>query len=545
MNFLRFLSRESGLLGKRIGIATLFSGIISGFMVTIILGAASSATDPSKSFRNLLLFGVALASMMIAKRYSLRHATDLTENIVQRLRLRITDKIRRSELFYFEKIGAERFQNLLTTETQMISTTATLAINAAASAIMLVVAFGFIAFLSLPAFFLSIGAITAAVLAYRISLSTVAPLLRQTIDQENRFFALLSHLLRGFAEVKMSARKNQDLYEGHLAPVAGELRDLKIETGHRFVTTTIITHSAFYVLLAVIIFVLPRLTQVEPPVIMKIAAVVLFIFGPLAEVVGVLPFLAKASISIEAIDEMESSLDREVGRHPPIDLAKPLRPRPFTFLGVSDLSFHYENEDGSPGYSLGPLNIDFAKGETVFIKGGNGSGKSTFLKLLTGLYPAKSGSLTLDGQSILPTQIQNYRELFSIIFTDFHLFDRLYGLDAIDEDRLAQMIHEMELSEKTSFYEGRFSNLELSTGQRKRLALVAVLLEDKSILIFDEWAADQDPDFRKHFYHDILPALKKEGKTIIAATHDDHYFHTADRLITMDYGKLIDQENST
>jgi putative pyoverdin transport system ATP-binding/permease protein len=129
---------------------------------------------------------------------------------------------------------------------------------------------------------------------------------------------------------------------------------------------------------------------------------------------------------------------------------------------------------------------------------------------------------------------------YSRIFTDFHLFDRLYGLEVIDEDRIVQLIDQMGLSEKTAFYEGRFSNIELSTGQRKRLALITVLLENKPILIFDEWAADQDPTFRKHFYHDILPALKKEGKTIIAATHDDHYFHTADRVIEMDFGHFVE-----
>ncbi|MDA8528599.1 cyclic peptide export ABC transporter [Opitutaceae bacterium] len=544
MNFLRFLSTESGIMGKRIGFATLFSGVISGLMVTIILGAASSATDPSKSFRNLLLFAVALSSMMIAKRFSLRQATDLTEDIVERLRLRVTDKIRRAELFYFEKIGAERFNNLLTTETQVISATATMAINAAASTVMLVVAFGFVAFLSLPAFFLSLGAIGTAVLAYRISLSTVDPLLRRTVEQENKFFSLLGHLLNGFSEIKINVRKNRDLYQGHLVPAASELRSLKVETGHRFVTTTIITHSAFYVLLAVIIFVLPKLGQIEPTVIIKISAVVLFIFGPLAEVVGVLPFLAKASVSIDTIRQIEADLDKEVGSHPPIDLEHPPTPWEVDNIGVQNLEFSYETEDGSPGYALGPLDVTFKQGETVFIKGGNGSGKSTFLKLFTGLYPAKSGHLTVDGEAVTPTQLQRFRELFSIIFTDFHLFDRLYGVDAIDEDRLARLIHEMDLSEKTAFFEGRFSNLELSTGQRKRLALITVLTEDKPVLIFDEWAADQDPSFRKHFYHDILPALKAEGKTIIAATHDDHYFHTADRVITMDYGKFAETESA-
>lgn len=540
MNFIHFLRQESGALSRRIGIATFITGAISGFMVTIILGSASTATNEAMNFRNLLLFTVGLTAMMTAKRFGLRQATLLTESIVERLRLRLTDKIRRAELFYFEKIGAERFHNLLTTETQVISTTATMAINAGSSAVMLVIAFGYIAFLSLPAFALALLAIGAAVTAYRMSLRTVDPLLRQTVQHENRFFALLNHLLRGFTEVKMNVRKNRDLYQGHLQPAAVELRELKVETGNRFVTTTIITQSAFYMLLAVIIFLLPRLTQTEPSVIMKVAAVILFIFGPLAEVVGVVPFLAKASVSIDAIREMEASLDQEVGSHPPVDLDHPPQPLEFQNLGVAALEFHYENEDGTPTYAVGPLDVVFGRGEITFIKGGNGSGKSTFLKLFTGLYPARRGSLVVDGRPITPAQLQRYRELFSVIFTDFHLFDRLYGAEAIDEDEITRLIHEMELGEKTAFYEGRYSNIDLSTGQRKRLALITALVEDKPVLIFDEWAADQDPTFRRHFYEDILPALKARGKTIIAATHDDHYFHTADRVLGMDYGRFCE-----
>lgn len=522
--------------------ATFFSGVVSGLMVTIILGAASSAADPSQSFRNLLLFGVALVAMMTAKRFSLRQATTLTEGIVERLRLRLTDKIRRAELFYFEKIGATNFLTLLTNEIQVISTTATMAINAAASAVMLMVAFGYIAVLSLPAFLLALGAIVVAILTYRLSLKAVDPLLRRSLRQENLFFAQLGHLLLGFCEVKMNARKNYDLYEGHLVPTAAALRELKVDTGNRFVNTTIITHSAFYVLLAVMIFLLPRLTATEPNLIVKIAAVILFTFGPLTEVVGVVQFLAKASVSIDAIKDMEASLDQEVSRHPPIDFAPQHATLEFRSLSVENLSFQYDSQDGTPGYALGPLTESFRRGETVFIMGGNGSGKSTFLKLLAGLYFPSSGRLLVDGKPVLAPLRQRYRELFSIVFTDFHIFDRLYGLDAIDEVAVARLIDEMDLTAKTSYQEGKFTNLDLSTGQRKRLALITVLLEDKPVLIFDEWAADQDPGFRRHFYHDILPALKKEGKTIIAATHDDHYFHTADRVIKMDFGRFVATE---
>jgi putative ATP-binding cassette transporter len=174
----------------------------------------------------------------------------------------------------------------------------------------------------------------------------------------------------------------------------------------------------------------------------------------------------------------------------------------------------------------------------VFIIGGNGSGKSTLLKLLTGLYRPSGGCLLVDGVPVLWRDIQRYRELVSIIFSDFHLFQRLYGLPDVDEKSVNSLLDTMQLLGKTSFDRGCFSTLELSTGQRKRLALIVALLEDRPIIVFDEWAADQDPEFRRYFYEVLLKDLKKRGKTVIAVTHDDHYFQHCDKLVKMDLGAI-------
>lgn len=539
MEFLRFLQRESGAIGRRIALVTLLGGAVSGLMVTIILGAASAATVQGESFRYLLLFLVALGAMMTAKRYSLRHTGALTEGIVERLRLRVADKIRRAELLFFETTGPAQFMTLLTKETQTISATVSMAINASASAVMLLVAFLFIAYLSVPAFLLTLGAMAAAVIAYRWSLSTAEPQLQQTLEMEVGFFGLIEHLLDGFKELKVDARKNRDLYDNYLRPLATRVTKLKVETNNSFVTTTLITHTAFYGLLGVIIFVLPRFAQAEGSVVIKISTVILFIFGPLAEVVGVVPYIAKAAVAIRAIEAMESKLDDELSHVPPVNFADTPAPLPLREIEVRDLVFSYKNPDGTPGYTVGPLNVTIPLGEVLFIQGGNGGGKSTFLKLLTGLYPPAGGALYLNGHRLQPSQYHRYRNMFSVIFTDFHLFDRLYGLQNVDEDRLNERLQEMELDAKTSYYEGRFSTLNLSTGQRKRLSLIIALLDDKPILVFDEWAADQDPIFRKHFYEVILPELKRQGKTIIAATHDDRYFSAADRVLKMEYGRFV------
>jgi len=539
MEFIRFLRRESGAYGTRIAVVTAAGGVVNGLMVMIILAAASGTTREDESLQHLVMFTLALCALLLAKRYSLNHTARLTEEIVERLRVRISDKIRRAELLYFEKIGQSQFMTVLSTETQLISTTASMVISASASAVMLLVSFAFVAYLSLAAFILALITIGGAVFVYRATLALVNRQLHETVRMENAFFDLLHHLLAGFKEVKIDAARNRDLFENHLALRSRDVREIKIKTNEQFVNKTVISHSAFFLLLATIIFLLPRLSACEPSVIVKVTAVMLFVFGPLAEVVGVIPYVVRAGVSIETIEQMERSLDAEVGRYPAANLAVLPAPQSFQALTLEGLVFSYPNPDGTLGYTIGPLDTTIHAGEILFIMGGNGSGKSTLLKVLTGLYHPRAGRLLVDGKPLLATQYHRYRNMFSVVFTDYHLFDRLYGLPPPDEARIAQLLEDMGLSEKTQFVDGRFTNLSLSSGQSKRLALVAALLEDKNVLVFDEWAAEQDPEFRRHFYESILPNLKKQGKTIIAATHDDRYFHVADRVFKMEWGRFV------
>jgi putative pyoverdin transport system ATP-binding/permease protein len=158
--------------------------------------------------------------------------------------------------------------------------------------------------------------------------------------------------------------------------------------------------------------------------------------------------------------------------------------------------------------------------------------------VLAGLYPPDSGRLLLNGAPLVQEDIQAYREMFAAVFADFHLFERLYGLLGTDPDVMASLLTEMQLQDKVRVEEDRFTTLDLSTGQRKRLALIVSLLDDRPLLIFDELAADQDPEFRRFLYEDLLPRLKAQGTTVVAATHDDRYFHVADKVVKMEYGKV-------
>ncbi len=212
-------------------------------------------------------------------------------------------------------------------------------------------------------------------------------------------------------------------------------------------------------------------------------------------------------------------------------------PAPFESLTFTDVGYRFPSVGGVEGFTLGPLDFTVRAGDIVFVTGANGSGKSTFLSILTGLLPRRSGSVLLGEQEVPELPPVAYRRLFAAIFSDFVLFDELYGIDA-EPERVDALLERMQLSHKVTFDGRRFSTVELSTGQRKRLAMVVALLQDRPVYVFDEWAADQDPQFREDFYENLIPELVAAGKTVIAVTHDDRFFSLATRRLHIDQGKV-------
>src|SRR4030095_11194951 len=155
-----------------------------------------------------------------------------------------------------------------------------------------------------------------------------------------------------------------------------------------------------------------------------------------------------------------------------------------------------------------------------------------------------AGEIRLDGRPITAELIDSYRQTFSTVFSDFFLFDRLLGPETAGLDLKAQdYLLEFQLEHKVEVKDGRLSTTALSRGQRKRLALLATYLEDRPFYVFDEWASDQDPYFREIFYSQLLPELKARGKTILVITHDDKYFHLAERFLKLDMGRIITDTN--
>jgi len=337
----------------------------------------------------------------------------------------------------------------------------------------------------------------------------------------------------------MNSDKSRDFNEEHLKPLVAAAEGARIQAGFNVNRSVLLATAALFVLLAAVVFLVPAIAPEQAPKVLAVATLIIFIIGPLGEIVLAFPTLNQALESIKEIERIEQRLDAPDQPGVAESVADTEPPLSFTEIDCRRIAFSYRDEHGQTAFSLDPFDFKLSPGELVFITGGNGSGKSTFLKVLAGLYPPAGGEIFINAVAVRPQNRQSYRNLFSPIFSDFHLFDRVYGIKEIDRQRLDQLLLMTELSEKTSMEDHRITNIDLSSGQRKRLALVLALLEDRSIFLFDEWAAEQDPPFRRKFYREILPELKQQGKTVVAVTHDDDQYDVADRVLKMQFGNFV------
>ncbi len=518
---------------------TILSASANAILLVIINQAAHTVEFGKPNYRLFILFVITITLFVLSQKYVLTKITKISETIINAVRVRLADKVRKSDFYELEKLGNAEVYSRISKDSTTITQTSPVIMNALQSAVMVFFCMIYILILSPTAFWLALLSILASVFYYLVNDKKISAFMRIASDQEVKLFNVLGHVLHGFKEVKVNTRKSDDVID-ELSKTSDSVRDAKVNALIPFANNYIYSIVFFYLLIAIIIFLLPNLSQNFSDVVVKLTTAVLFMVGPLSNVVNMVSLLSQSNIAVENLYELEERLDKANDGNSDTYLQWIDPFKKFNKIDLKSVSFTYKDEENNPLFSLEPTNLAIKRNEIVFVIGGNGSGKTTFLKLLTGLYHSESGQLTVDDNIIQPTNVQAYRELFSVIFSDFHLFDKLYGLRDTDPLKVNDLLKLMEINDKTAYDDNSFSNLQLSTGQRKRLALLVTFLEDKEIYIFDEWAADQDPHFRDFFYEQLLQNLKKQGKTVIAVTHDDRYFHCADRVLKMDYGKFID-----
>jgi putative ATP-binding cassette transporter len=522
-------------------LATLSSGIINALTLVILNTAAKDFDKPDLDERLFILFVLSVALYLVAKRYVTHRITELVQGGIFNYRGRILELLRGLKLLSYEAIGKSQILSLLSEKTELISQGAHRLAEGFPAVVMLICSFVYMATISKMALAMALVCIAGAMITIYVLVQAISVSMQQAMAKDNEYFAYMQHVLDGFNELKINREKVNDLYTNYMGQVSEEARQKNISTDISNVNLQLYAQLYFYILMASVVFLLPQFSTLTADRIMSITTIIFFIMGPIVIIIDMVPSLARANVAIDYLHQLESQL--QTAQEDVLSTEETFAPpHYFDRIALSQLYFNYPVADQGRQFSVGPFDLSIGKGELIFIRGGNGSGKSTFLKLLTGLYEANSGAIVVDDKTIDNELLVNYRNLFSIIFTDFHLFDRFYGQHNINVETVNEYLVLMGLEKKTGFKNGRFTHTNLSTGQKKRLALIIALLEDKAIYVFDEVAADQDPEFRQFFYDVILQKLKQKQKTVIVVTHDEKYFTHCDRLLVMDVGQMREEK---
>ena len=539
MRVLDFI-KESGLSNRyQFMLVAVMASVTNSAVLIVVNMAARSGYGSGLNLYLFFIFLFAVGTYAFAQRRALAMATSDIETMVAGVRRRFLKRIRACELLSIEGIGQARILAAMTADAQALSQSLSQAVMGLQAVLVTLITGAYICYLSRPAFFLWLLSVVLSAILISRQWARSQSLLAEAAARDGEFQDLAASLLHGFKEAKLSTRRARALF-GEIGTVIEDVRNVRIDAQRGMDQSYVFGQVLFFLLVGSMIFLLPALGNVEHDTLSQVTTAVLFVLVPVTMIIGCVPALSLAEAAATKLHGLEAALDAQISAEEAArtDSPSPLTPQPaFESLEFRDVTFRYPEGPDSNGFRLGPLSFAVTGGETLFITGGNGAGKSTFLRLLTGLYQPVSGQILLNGKEIDASSIQTLRETIAAVYSDYFLFKKLYGI-AVSPDDAADWLDEMEISGKTTITEDGFTQTQLSTGQRKRLALIASVLESKPLLVLDEWAADQDPLFRRKFYEVILPALKKRGITIIAATHDDRWFHLADRQIHLADGAI-------
>ncbi|WP_295884400.1 ATP-binding cassette domain-containing protein [uncultured Thiohalocapsa sp.] len=531
-----------------IGLAILLVGAGEALLLALINMAAEGVYQGEEHWLLALAFVGVYGATAAAQWLALSRSSDAVEQAITGIKVRAAEKLRRSSLRFVEQQGGiDAYAPL--TRIGVISQGTVLLVVAAQAVSVLVFVFIYLALLS-PAGLVAIVAILAVTVpVLGAGYAGTRPLLQRASAVEGRFFHRFGELISGFSDVVMDRRLSDGLL-ADLGRSSRESLDVKLAATERHVRDINFASSMLSLLMFAVMFAVPLTLGQGGGMSHELATAVLFLFGPVGELAAAIPVLGRFDAAVSDLYALEDRLDRASAATDGLPPA--VGPGGFERIELDGVGFHYGIGDGALGdasvgdgqstFAVGPLDLTLRRGELVFIVGGNGSGKSTLLKLLTGLYRPAAGRVLLDGEAVADDTRPAYRTLFATVFTDFHLFERLHGQPEVAPAAVNERLAELGLAGKTRYTADGFTDLALSTGQRKRIALLAALGKERPILVLDELPADQDPPFRRRFYEEMLPALKAQGMTLVCVTHDDHYFHVADRVLRMRDGRLFEQE---
>jgi cyclic peptide transporter len=513
----------------RIVLMSVLSGLAN---VVIIIMVTSSLNTTTKLKYIIFYYALALLVYLLTRRFVQIRLVRLTRGLVYDLKIQLIDKIFSTSYQKFEKIERGRIYTTINDDINTIGESTNVFMMLITSIITACGAFLFLAFIAFWATLLTILLIVSLAALYSMVAQQSNRYFKEARDERNVFMGLVNGMIDGFKEIglhrnKKLAFKNDVAASAHAYKIKMSLADIK------FVNAFLVGESLLVVLLGMVAFGMPELfPDIENYTLMSFVIILLYLIVPINAILSYLPGMMQFRIAWDRI----RGFTRDIPAN--LDLSQPLRTliAPVESIRLEGVRFQYRDQDDKHFFAVGPIDLEVRRGEILFIIGGNGSGKTTLAKLLTGLYEPDAGMVLINDQPVEPSRLGEY---FSTVFSPSFLFQKLYNIDTqARQEETNQYLQMLDLDGKVTIDDNRYSTIDLSGGQRKRLALLQCYLEDSPICLFDEWAADQDPEYRHFFYRTLLPEMKRNNKIIIAITHDDHYFDVADKVLKMNQGQL-------
>ena len=538
MKLLAFLLRRSRSVVVLCVVTAAISGAGGVALIALILAELNREVASSRlvalAFAGLFLFVAAtrFASQVAMARLGQGAVADLLTLVCRKILALPLDK--------FEAIDRSALIAVLTEDIAIVANALNGIPQICINAPLIVICLIYTGWLS-PAI-LACGLVFAP-LAILLYLAMVKPAIHQFRAARAGQDALVGHirtLIDGFRELKQHRGRSDAFLTRSLAPAAATVRDRGIAGQTLFALAEGWGQLAVFGFLGGLLFVLPAFLKVDRATLTGVVLVVLYVMGPLDVILTWLPALGRAKASIGRVEALLPTLEVEAIAEPASSRLFGARPALRDSLVLDGITYTYPGDAENAGFAVGPVELTLRPGEIVILAGGNGCGKTTLVKVLSGLYTPEEGTIRIDGHAITDEDRSSYRQLFTVLFADGHLFKDHPGLDRFKIEAEAEIgLERLGLKGKVSFDGLSYSTLDLSQGQRRRLALLSARLEDRPICIFDEWAANQDPYFKGVFYNEILPELRDLGKALLVISHDEEYYHVADRLIRLRDGMIV------
>ena len=539
MKLFSFLVKHS----PKVLVLAVLTGILSGVASALLMALINYKLVHFTQQASLIAWafmGVTLTALLshIGSRLLL---LKLSTTAVMKMRTDLCSQLLVSPVRQIESHGSSKIMAALTEDVLAVADTLS---NFPLLCINLSIILACVTYLLCLSWMLALGFIACfitGVFLYELIERRARPYLAQGREKWDELVGFYQALIHGNKELKLHRNRRRAFLSEGLHPTAQAMQKLSFAWHSIFAVAASYGQILYFVVVGTILFIAPRFAKFDLPVLTGFTLLIIYMTTPISFIVGIFPAFQRAAVSLGKIESLGLSLSS--GDLSDLQDTCPA-PEKLKSIETVALKYTYRNDEEQT-FTLGPVNVNIEPGQLVFIIGGNGSGKSSFARLLTGLYVPDSGTLLFNGIPITDANRDHYRQHFSVVFSDYFLFDTLFGL--ISEDSQGKITHylkKLRLTSKVSITNGKFSTTSLSQGQRKRLALLTAFIEDRDIYLFDEWAADQDPVFKEIFYQQILAELKSKGKTVIVISHDENFYHVADRIIKFEDGVIVDDSSS-